>query len=691
MKDITANNIIERAGGSDLYKTDNLKKDLSEKVLWVLDSITIKTYWWVGSKISSLTGSATLIEIKRQWMEIQRILLDCGLVQGDGKEYLNKNLLFSPKDIDVVILSHPHIDHVGRVPMLMKGKDSYEGYIYTTDITHELMRIMLIDSVNLMMKKLRMTNISRETEQENMNIFETRLKKLEKLKKRITPNKISLQDISAITKTIEKLEIIGNTLPSHQRWEIDILLWLLDLSPDELYEAIKTDKKYISAIARLPKIHRELSKNNKRWRKGNKIARSLGSIIKKLNKLKSIASGTKKDLIKNKINEQNTIEDLEESIKEVKKKIELQKVKDNSSVEQDLLEMEAKILFTLKDLIKTNEVVRHIAYNDSYKILQGIDMEFINAAHILGSTQTLLKIDNGDWWTYNMGFSGDLWRYSNNNLWQPDTRSFPELDFYQIESTYGWVFHVDREQEIQEMANLINMVIKNKWKIVIPVFMMQRKQDLSVELEKMKERWLIPRDLPVFYDGGSLDKINSIYIKYSESQTGWDIYSKVLFPWNNHISKIWGRGNNNPFIKRTKPAIMLATWGMLEGGAVMKYLEDILPSYQNALFIVWYQAEWTAGRDLVDGKSFIDIPKVGRIHVNAKIKQFKSFSSHLDHNEALYHLKQLKFKKGAKIMVNHGEADTSQLLLAKDIEKEDIVEQKVILAEVGRDKKVYSK
>gem|GEM_PF-3453347 len=57
--------------------------------------------------------------------------------------------------------------------------------------------------------------------------------------------------------------------------------------------------------------------------------------------------------------------------------------------------MEEKVLFTLKDLVSVNSIVKHIAYNDSYKILKGVDMEFINAAHILGSAQTLLKIDDG--------------------------------------------------------------------------------------------------------------------------------------------------------------------------------------------------------------------------------------------------------------------------------------------------------
>gem|GEM_PF-3600431 len=66
MGDKIANEIIEDATSPDLYKTDSLKRNLSEETLGVLESVIIKTYGGVGSEISSLTGSATLIEIQRQ-------------------------------------------------------------------------------------------------------------------------------------------------------------------------------------------------------------------------------------------------------------------------------------------------------------------------------------------------------------------------------------------------------------------------------------------------------------------------------------------------------------------------------------------------------------------------------------------------------------------------------------------------
>lgn len=90
----------------------------------------------------TVTGSAHLITLQNG----KKILLDCGLFQGHGREIwdLNNTWLFNPADIDVLILSHAHIDHTGRVPQLVK--DGFSGRIITTHATRSLCAIMLMDS-----------------------------------------------------------------------------------------------------------------------------------------------------------------------------------------------------------------------------------------------------------------------------------------------------------------------------------------------------------------------------------------------------------------------------------------------------------------------------------------------------------------------------------------------------------------
>ncbi len=88
-----------------------------------------------------VTGSQHLLQINGK-----KILLDCGLFQGRRKESFDKNALFSfdPAEIDVLILSHAHIDHSGNIPTLVKK--GFKGVIYCTEATQSLCNVMLLDS-----------------------------------------------------------------------------------------------------------------------------------------------------------------------------------------------------------------------------------------------------------------------------------------------------------------------------------------------------------------------------------------------------------------------------------------------------------------------------------------------------------------------------------------------------------------
>lgn len=91
--------------------------------------------------VQSVTGSCHLITIDNH-----KILLDCGQFQG-GKQQEALNFMdfpFDPEEIEAVVLSHAHIDHCGRIPLL--AKRGFRGNIYCTDATADLLEIMLRDS-----------------------------------------------------------------------------------------------------------------------------------------------------------------------------------------------------------------------------------------------------------------------------------------------------------------------------------------------------------------------------------------------------------------------------------------------------------------------------------------------------------------------------------------------------------------
>ncbi len=93
-----------------------------------------------------VTGSSHFLTLKNG----HTILIDCGLYQGNSADMYNYNSqwnFFDPRDIDFLILTHAHIDHIGRVPRLVR--DGFRGEILCTHATRSLASIMLLDAAKI--------------------------------------------------------------------------------------------------------------------------------------------------------------------------------------------------------------------------------------------------------------------------------------------------------------------------------------------------------------------------------------------------------------------------------------------------------------------------------------------------------------------------------------------------------------
>ena len=106
----------------------------------------------------TVTGSKHLVKTEKGFS----ILLDCGLYQGMGKEseILNRNLDLIPVEINVVILSHAHIDHSGNLPLLVK--EGFLGSIYCTPPTLQVVEVLLYDSAKIHESDIKYVNKKRE-------------------------------------------------------------------------------------------------------------------------------------------------------------------------------------------------------------------------------------------------------------------------------------------------------------------------------------------------------------------------------------------------------------------------------------------------------------------------------------------------------------------------------------------------
>ncbi len=112
----------------------------------------------------TVTGSMHLLTVCGK-----NILLDCGLYQGRRKESFERNRqiyeLVNPQAIDILILSHAHIDHSGNIPTLVKN--GFSGPIYCTPATRDLAEIMLMDSAYIQQREVEYVNKKRKRQGKN--------------------------------------------------------------------------------------------------------------------------------------------------------------------------------------------------------------------------------------------------------------------------------------------------------------------------------------------------------------------------------------------------------------------------------------------------------------------------------------------------------------------------------------------
>jgi metallo-beta-lactamase family protein len=108
----------------------------------------------------TVTGSKHLLTLKNG----KKILLDCGMFQGMGKEtdMMNRELGFDANQVDAMILSHAHIDHSGLIPKLVK--DGFGGTIFCTPATKDLAIVLLEDSAEIQEDDIKYKNKRRAAE-----------------------------------------------------------------------------------------------------------------------------------------------------------------------------------------------------------------------------------------------------------------------------------------------------------------------------------------------------------------------------------------------------------------------------------------------------------------------------------------------------------------------------------------------
>ena len=315
-------------------------------------------------------------------------------------------------------------------------------------------------------------------------------------------------------------------------------------------------------------------------------------------------------------------------------------------------------LYQKEDIAKALSLWRGVSYHEEVLLKEGFSFYLKDAGHILGSA--MIEIRRGD---RKIVFTGDLGNSPAPLL--KDTESVTDADYLVMESVYGDRNHETKVERDRRFSQIIRDTIKGGGTVVIPVFSLERAQNILYSLNNLIEDGHII-SVPVFLDSPLAIAITEIYRKQSknfgakiqqEIKEGDDIFDfpKLSFTITNEESDE---------IHHVKgPKIILAGSGMSSGGRVSKHEKDFLPDSKNTVLLVGYQSLGTLGRNIENGAKSVRI-NGEEIPVRARIENIRGFSSHKD-SDALIDFAAGTKDKVKKVFVVMGEPKASLFLVQR--------------------------
>ncbi|MEK6926924.1 MAG: beta-CASP ribonuclease aCPSF1 [Nanoarchaeota archaeon] len=318
------------------------------------------------------------------------------------------------------------------------------------------------------------------------------------------------------------------------------------------------------------------------------------------------------------------------------------------------------------------EMVRHsicLDYGEVTDIAPDIRITLYNAGHVLGSAQVHINIGNG---LHNFVYSGDS-NYRKTRLLDPAVNHFPRVETVTIESTYGGKENIipPRQESEARFIELVKKTIEKGGKVLLPELGLGHAQETVLRVEEAVRTGELP-NIPVYLDGMIWDitAIHTAYPDFLSASVRNEIFQDNN-PFTSDILKRVGGPAERKQIIEGGPCIVIATSGMLVGGASVEYFKNYAGNENNLLVFGCYQAVGSLGRQVQEGgKDFhIDGEKVA---VKMQVETISGFSAHSGRNELLQYISRM-IPRPKKVIINHGEV-TRSLDLASSLYKQNRVE-----------------
>jgi metallo-beta-lactamase family protein len=313
-------------------------------------------------------------------------------------------------------------------------------------------------------------------------------------------------------------------------------------------------------------------------------------------------------------------------------------------------------LYTENDAARALERLQPVGYDRPVPVLPGVDVEFINAGHLLGSAYARMTVGGKT-----ILFGGDLGRYGRPVL--PDPTAVAEADILLLEATYGDRLHAPDDNGA-ELARVITEVAARGGRLIIPAFAIGRVEEVLCAVKRLEDERRIPV-LPLFVDSpmaaGALEFYKSRISELDENIR--PLAREVTAFCTRRMVTVASPQESKDLVASRTAAIVIASSGMATGGRVLHHLVAALPDPRNTVLFVGFQAAGTRGRLHCDGAKQVKIH--GQIvPVASRVERIDSMSAHADAGEIMRWLSGFTRPPSMTYLV-HGEPVPLQALASR--------------------------
>lgn len=309
-------------------------------------------------------------------------------------------------------------------------------------------------------------------------------------------------------------------------------------------------------------------------------------------------------------------------------------------------------LYTEAEAARVTGYLKPVDYGKGIVRGRNITIRFHNAGHILGSAMIEISLRENRR-TLRVLFSGDIGQQNKPLIHDPEV--FDRAHALIMESTYGDRNHEDPTDVPTMLAEIIGRTADRGGNLVIPVFAVERAQELLFYLSRLIRQKRVPA-LPVFLDSPMAAEVTEIFLRHTESldEEAVALLQKGESPFHFPGLRIIRTQEESKALNVfRRPAIILAGSGMCTGGRIKHHLRRNISRPETTVLFVGYQAAGTLGRQIVDGAAEVRI--LGEtVPVRAKIAEIHAFSGHADRDDLLDWVGHFR-EPAPSIFLTHGE------------------------------------